>query len=128
MNTATLPTSPAVEIAAVGQNVQLPTEAAVLLQRGHCSLAEAAHFLGLSVRPDGSAGSTAHAQAKRYRQRVQALMFDARGTPRPYDTAALVPRMRGGQWVELPNTKSGVIRVDTRYLVAMVYPELRMPR
>ena len=128
MNPATtMPTAPAVEIAVSRQNVLLPAEAAALLQRGRCSLAEAARFLGLSVKPDGTAGSTAHAQAQRYRERVQALMFDARGNPRPYDTTALIPRMVRGQWVEIANSKSGVIRCDTRYLVAQVYPEIGMP-
>lgn len=124
---ATVPTAPGVEIAVSRQNVLLPADAAALLQRGHCSLAEAARFLGLSVKPDGTAGSTAHTQAQRYRERVQALMFDARGNPRPYDTSALIPRMVRGAWVEIPNSKSGVIRVDTRYLVPMVHPELGWP-
>jgi len=32
-----------------------------------------------------------------------------------------------GNWVEIANTKSGVIRCDTRYLVAQVHPEIGMP-
>ncbi len=127
MTTATIPTAPAVEIAVSRQNVLLPAEAAALLQRGHCSLAEAARFLGLSVKPDGTAGSTAHSQAQRYRERVQALMFDARGNPRPYDTTALIPRMVRGAWTEIPNWKSGVIRVDTRFLIPMRCPDLGWP-
>ena len=122
-----IPTKPAVEVAVSRQNVVLPADAAQLLQRGHCSLADAARFLGLSVKPDGTAGSTAHTQAQRYRERVQALMFDAHGNPRPYDVRELIPRMVRGQWVELPNTKSGVIRVDTRLIVAMAYPEIGFP-
>ncbi len=125
--TAAVPTAPAVEIAVSRQNVILPAEAAALLSRGHCTLAEAARFLGLAVKPDGTAGSTAHGMAQRYRERMQALMFDGRGKPRPYDPRDLIPRMRGGQWVELPNSKSGVIRVDTRYLVPMAVPELGWP-
>jgi len=127
MTVATLPTQPAVEIVAGRRNVRLPAEAAALLQRGHCSLAEAARFLGLSVKPDGTAGSTAHAQAQRYRERVQGVMFDAKGRPRPYDVRELIPRMVRGSWIEIANTKSGVIRCDTRYLVAMVYPAVGMP-
>ena len=124
---AALPTAPAVEVAVSRQNVMLPAEAAQLLQRGHCSLAEAARFLGLAVKPDGTAGSTAHTQAQRYRERVQALMFDGRGNPRPYDPRELIPRMVRGQWVEIANSKSGVIRCDTRYLIPMVVPELGWP-
>lgn len=124
---APLPIAPAVEVAVSRQNVVLPVEAAQLLQRGHCSLAEAARFLGLSVKADGTAGSTAHTQAQRYRERVQALMFDAKGNPRPYDPRALIPRMVRGAWTEIPNSKSGVIRVDTRFLVAMVHPEMGWP-
>ena len=127
MTTATLPTSPAVEIAVSRQNVLLPPEAAALLQRGHCSLAEAARFLGLSVKPDGTAGSTAHTQAQRYRERVQGVMFDAKGRPRPYDAQELIPRMVRGAWVEIPNSKSGVIRCDTRFLVPMAIRELGWP-
>ena len=127
MTTATLPTQPAVEIAVSRQNVLLPAEAAALLARGHCSLADAARFLGLSVKPDGTAGSTAHTQAQRYRERVQKLMFDGKGKPRPYDPQELIPRMVRGAWTEIPNTKSGVIRVDTRYLVCMVHPVLGWP-
>ena len=120
MTAATIPTSPAVEIAVSRQRVLLPAEAAALLQRGHCSLAEAARFLGVC-------GNTAHARAQRYRRRVQGVMFDAKGRPRPYDAQELVPRMVLGEWVEVANTKSGVIRCDTRYLVAMVYPAVGMP-
>ena len=127
MTAATLPTAPAVEIAVSRQNVLLPVEAAALLQRGHCSLADAARFLGLSVKPDGTAGSTAHTQAQRYRERVQKLMFDGKGKPQPYDPQELIPRMVRGAWTEIPNTKSGVIRVDTRYLVCMVHPVLGWP-
>ena len=127
MNTATLPTQPAVEIAVSRQNVLLPAEAATLLSRGHCRLAEAARFLGLSVKPDGTAGSTAHTQAQRYRERLQGVMFDAKGRPRPYDPRELIPRMVRGAWTETPNTKSGVIRVDTRFLIPMVHPEMGWP-
>ena len=127
MTAATLPTAPAVEIAVSRQNVLLPAEAAALLARGHCSLSDAARFLGLSVKPDGTAGSTAHTQAQRYRERVQKLMFDGKGKPRPYDPQELIPRLVRGAWTEIPNTKSGVIRVDTRFLVPMVIPALGWP-
>jgi hypothetical protein len=127
MSTTTLPTEPAVEIAVSRQNVLLPAAVRDLLLRGHCSLAEAARFLGLSVKPDGTAGSTAHTQAQRYRERMQALMFDEENRPRPYDPQELTPRMVRGKWVEIANSKSGVIRCDTRYLVAQVYPEIGMP-
>ena len=35
--------------------------------------------------------------------------------------------MGRGAWLENATSKSGVIRCDTRYLVAMAYPELGMP-
>jgi hypothetical protein len=124
---AVVPTAPAVEIAVSRQNVLLPADAAALLQRGHCSLAEAARFLGLSVKHDGTAGSTAHTQAQRYRKRVEGLLFDRSGRPRPYDPRDLIPRMVRGAWIEIPNTKSGVIRVDTRFLIPMVHPEAGWP-
>lgn len=124
---AAVPSAPAVEIAVSRQNVVLPAEAAQLLQRGHCSLSEAARFLGLAVKPDGTAGSTAHVQAQRYRERVQRLMFDQAGNPRPYDPRELIPRMVRGAWTEIPNSKSGVIRVDTQLLVPMVYPAVGWP-
>ncbi len=127
MSTAALPTSPAVEIAVSRQNVLLPADVRDLFMRGSCSLSEAARFLGLSVKPDGTAGSTAHTQAQRYRERVQAVMFDARGRPRPYDPQELIPRMVRGAWVEIPNWKSGVIRVDTRMLIPMRFPCLGWP-
>ena len=127
MTAAAIPSTPAVEIAVSRQNVLLPAEAAALLQRGHCSLGEAARFLGLAVKPDGTGGSTAHAQAQRYRERVQGVMFDGKGRPRPYDPKELIPRMVRGCWVEIPNSKSGVIRVDTTLLVPMVVPSLGWP-
>lgn len=126
MTAVAIPTSPAVEIAPV-RRAALPADAAALLSRGHCSLFEAARFLGLATKPDGGAGSLAHAQAQRYRKRVQAVMFDAAGRPRPYDPQELIPRMVAGNWVEIANTKSGVIRCDTRYLVAQVHPALGWP-
>lgn len=126
MTAATVPKAPAVEIAA-RKAVKLPADAAALLRRGHCSLPEAARFLGLATKPDGGAGSTAHGMAQRYRQRVQRVMFTAAGKPRPYDPQELIPRMVGGRWVEIANTKSGVIRCDTRYLVAQVCPDAGWP-
>ena len=80
-----IPATPAVEVIVSRQDVILPAAAAELLRRGECSVAEAGEFLGFAVKADGSAGSTVYAMADRYRRRTQAVMYDERGYPRPYD-------------------------------------------
>jgi hypothetical protein len=117
-----LPTEPAVEVAVSRQDVLLPGPVRELLMRGECSLADAARFLGLSVKPDGTPGSTAYAMAERYRRRVMPVISKP-----PYDTKVLIPRTRGGAWVEIPNVKAGVIRVRTNLLVPMIWAELGWP-
>jgi len=123
-----LPSTPAVEVVVSRQDVLLPAAAAELLRRGTCSIPEAGEFLGFAAKADGSASSAVYGMADRYRRRTQALMFDERGNPRPYDPRDLIPRMRNGRWTEVPNSGTGhVYRVDTRLLVPMVFKELGWP-
>jgi len=136
MTTATLPTAPAVEIAVRKQSGlrSLPPDVLWLYTRGHCGLAEAARFLGLSVKANGEPGSTAYSRAERYRKRVDGVMFETLVVhgeeirrPRPYELWQLYPRMKHGEWLEIPNTKAGIITVDSWLLVPMRYPAVPWP-
>ena len=101
----------------------LPPEARDLYQRRSCSLLEAVEFLGtLQPKRDQyghivDAGGAAYARAKRYIERVAPI----KAKP-PYDPNLLLPRMVGGDFVEIPCMKCGHYACDTHMVVWMKYP------
>ena len=123
-----VPTAPAVEVMAPSPAVPMSAEDAAYIAKDSASLYETARFLGLAVDDERQrAGSRAHEMAHDYRLRVERVMFDAQGSPRPYDPRELIPRMKNGQWTEIPNFKAVLIRCMPRLVGAMKYPELGCP-
>ena len=98
------------------RRANLPRHAAAMLGRSHCSLQEAADFLGIKQ-------GCAYRMAEVYRRRVGPLICGRK----PYALSALLPLMTDGEWTEIPNSKAGPIRVRTDLLVPMRFPEAGWP-
>jgi len=100
----------------------LPPDARKLYRRRSCTLVEAVLFLG-TLKPKTNeagavidAGGAAYARAKRYIERTAPI----KARP-PYDPNELLPKMVGGEYVEIPCVKVGSYVVDTHMLVNMRY-------